>query len=45
MHPNVEIIFNAVPQEIVGKEFVTGIKYLEGSLRREEWGDCRQQHS
>ncbi len=35
MHPNVEIIFNAVPQEIVGKEFVTGIKYLEGSLRRE----------
>jgi NADH-dependent peroxiredoxin subunit F len=28
-HPNVEIIFNAVPQEILGKEFVTGIKYLD----------------
>ncbi len=26
-HPNVEIIFNAVPQEIIGKDFVTGIRY------------------
>ncbi len=34
-HPNVEIIFNAVPQEIVGKEFVTGLKY-EDRLRGED---------
>ena len=28
-HPNVEIIFNAVPQEILGSNFVTGIRYKE----------------
>jgi alkyl hydroperoxide reductase subunit F len=26
-HPNVEIVFDAVPQEILGKDFVTGIRY------------------
>jgi alkyl hydroperoxide reductase subunit F len=26
-HPQVEILFNAVPQEIIGKDFVTGIRY------------------
>ena len=28
-HPNVEIVFNAVPQEILGKDFVTGIRYKD----------------
>jgi alkyl hydroperoxide reductase subunit F len=28
-HPNVEIIFNAVPQEIIGNDFVSGIKYKD----------------
>ena len=28
-HPNVEILFNAVPQEIFGKEFVTGLRYKD----------------
>jgi alkyl hydroperoxide reductase subunit F len=28
-HPNVEIIFNAVPQEIIGNDFVRGIKYKD----------------
>ena len=28
-HPNVEIIFNAVPQEILGKDFVTGLRYKD----------------
>jgi thioredoxin-disulfide reductase len=27
--PNVEIVWNAVPQEIAGKDFVTGIKYSD----------------
>lgn len=26
-HPNVEVIFNAVPQEILGKDFVSGVRY------------------
>jgi len=26
-HPNVEVLFNAVPQEILGKDFVTGLRY------------------
>jgi alkyl hydroperoxide reductase subunit F len=28
-HPQVEILFNAVPQEIIGKDFVTGIRYQD----------------
>jgi len=28
-HPNVEILWNAAPQEIVGKDTVTGIKYKD----------------
>jgi alkyl hydroperoxide reductase subunit F len=28
-HANVEIIFNAVPQEVLGKELVTGLKYQD----------------
>jgi thioredoxin-disulfide reductase len=28
-HPNVAIIFNAVPQEILGENFVTGVRYKD----------------
>jgi alkyl hydroperoxide reductase subunit F len=28
-HPQVEILFNAVPQEVIGKDFVTGIRYQD----------------
>jgi len=28
-HPQVEIIFNALPQEVVGKDFVTGLRYKD----------------
>jgi alkyl hydroperoxide reductase subunit F len=34
-HPNVEIIFNAAPQEVVGKEFVTAVKYKIGDEMKE----------
>jgi len=29
IHPNVAVIFNAEPQEILGKDFVTGIRYKD----------------
>ncbi len=28
-HPQVEILFNAVPQEVIGKDFVTGLRYKD----------------
>ncbi len=28
-HPQVEILWNAVPQEVLGKDFVTGIRYKD----------------
>jgi alkyl hydroperoxide reductase subunit F len=28
-HPNIKIIFNAVPQEIIGNDFVSGVKYKD----------------
>ena len=28
-HPNVQIIFNAIPQEILGNDFVTSVKYKD----------------
>jgi len=29
IHPNVAIVFNAVPQEILGKDIVTGLRYKD----------------
>jgi len=28
-HPQVEILFNAAPQEVIGKDFVTGLRYKD----------------
>jgi len=41
-HPNVEVMFNAAPQEIVGKELVTGIKYRKKAASDKERGTTEE---